>query len=148
MLPRDNEALVREAHAAYNDHDFDRVVSYDADDHEWVTVATEETFWGAEGSKRYLRTWADAFPDTRTEITGVYAGDGSVGVEYTGRGTHEGTLRSSAGDIPPTGRLVEMRFCDVHQVRDGKIYRSYSYFDLADMLIQLGLMPALEGAEA
>lgn len=135
MPARDNEALVREAHAACNDH-------------EWIVVATGEIFRDAEGSRRCLRTWADAFPDTRTEITGVYAGDDFVGVEYTGRGTHEDTLKGSAGDIPPTGRPVEMRFCDVHHARDAKIYRSHSYFDLAGMPIQLGLMPAPEGAEA
>ncbi len=67
-------------------------------------------------------------------------------VDYIGRGAHEGTLRSSAGGIPPTGRPVEMRFCDVHHIWDGKISRTHSYFDLAGMLVQLGLMPAPEQA--
>lgn len=118
MPARDNEVLIRGTHAAYNYQDLDRVLSYDADDHEWVIVAAGETFRGAEGSKRYLRTWADAFPDD------------FVVVEYTSRSAHEGTLRSFAGDIPSTGRPVEMRFCDAHHVEDGKISRSRSYFDL------------------
>ena len=35
-------------------------------------------------------------------------------------------------------------FCDVHRVRDGKISRTRSYFDVAGMLVRLGLMPAPE----
>jgi hypothetical protein len=34
----------------------------------------------------------------------------------------------------------------VHEIRDGKIVRSRTYFDLATMIGQLGLMPAPEQA--
>lgn len=148
MSARDNEALVREGHAAYSDHDLDRAVANYAEDAERLNVATGETFRGPEGHKDYLRGWIDAFPDSKTEITEVLAGDDFAVVEFVGRGTHEGTLRSFDGEVPPTGRPVEIRFCEVHRISDGKIFITRSYFDLAGMLAQLGLVPEPEEAGA
>ena len=38
------------AHAAYNDHDFDRVVSYDSDDHDWLFTSTATIHGGWEST--------------------------------------------------------------------------------------------------
>jgi ketosteroid isomerase-like protein len=57
-------------------------------------------------------------------------------------------MSSPGGEVPPTGRSLETRFCEVLDIRDGKITDARSYFDLAGIMIQLGLMPAPEGAEA
>ena len=148
MSARENEAMVREGHAAYNEHDFDGAVANYAEDAVRFMVPTGESYEGKEGYKRYLRGWTDAFPDSATEVSAVHAGEDFVVVEFVGRGTHEDTLRSAAGDIPVTGRRVEIPFCEVHEVRDGKLASTRSYFDLAGMLAQLGLMPAPDAAEA
>ena len=42
-------------------------------------------------------------------------------------------------EIAPTRKRVERLFCDVHEIEDGKIARTRSYFDAATMLRQLGL---------
>lgn len=62
-------------------------------------------------------------------------------VEFMGRGTHTGPLHTPTGDVPATGRRVDLPFCDVHRIEDGKITNGRSYFDLATMMRQLGLMP-------
>jgi ketosteroid isomerase-like protein len=41
-----------------------------------------------------------------------------------------------------------MRCCQLFDIRDGKITGARFYFDLAGLMIQLGLMPAPEGGEA
>ena len=105
-----------------------------------------ETFHGAEGFKQYMQNWIDAFSDASTEITAIHAGDDFAVVEFTVRGTHDGTLRSPAGEVPPTGRVTENRFCEVLHIENGKISRSRTYLDMATMMAQLGLMPAPEGA--
>ena len=89
-----------------------------------------------------MQGWAGAFPDSRTEITGLYAGDDFVDLEFTGRGTHEGVLKTPMGEVPPTSRLVEVHFCEVYRTRDGKIASGHTYFDAATGMVQLGLMPA------
>lgn len=146
MSARDNAAIVREAHAAFNARELDRAVAHAAEDLEWVVVATGEVFRGPEGYRRYMQGWIDGFPDASTEITAVHAGEDFAVVEFVGRGTHDGTLRSAAGDVPPTGRGSENRFCEVVQIRDGKISSARTYLDMATMMAQLGLMPAPEGA--
>lgn len=148
MSARDNEAIVRETHEAFNARDLDRAAAYAAEDAEWVTVATGETFRGPEGYKRYMQNWTTAFSDASTEITAVHAGEDFAIVEFVGRGTHDGPLRSPGGDIPATGRSLETRFCEVFDMRDGRITGARSYFDLAGMMVQLGLTPAPEGAGA
>ena len=148
MSARENEAMVREGHAGYNGRDYDAAVAHYAEDAVRFMVPTGESFEGREGHKRYLHGWTDAFPDSETEITALHAGEDFVVVEFVGRGTHGGTLRSAAGEIPATGRRVEIPFCEVHGVRDGELVSTRSYFDLAGMLVQLGLMPAPEAAGA
>ena len=146
MSARDNEAIVRELHEAFNARDLDRAVAHATEDAEYLTVATGETFHGPEGYKAYMQNWIDAFSDASTEVTAIHAGDDFTVVEFTGRGTHDGTLKSPAGDVPATGRTVENRFCEVFSIEDGKISRSRTYLDMATMMSQLGLMPAPEGA--
>ncbi len=46
---------MRETHEAFNARDLDRAAGYAAEDAEWVTVATGETFRGPEGYKRYMQ---------------------------------------------------------------------------------------------
>lgn len=146
MSVQDNEALARASHESFNERDYDRADELAAEDLEWLNVATGETLHGREALKQFQQGWAGAFPDSRTEVTGVYAGEDFAVVEFVGRGTHEGPLKSPAGEIPATNRSVEVRFCEVYRIRDGKISSGHTYFDLATMMAQLGLMPEQAGA--
>ncbi len=61
-----------------------------------------------------------------------------------GRGTQRGVFHSPAGAIEPSGRTMEVRFCDVYRLKDGKIARADSYFDFYGLLRHLApaRMPA------
>jgi heme-degrading monooxygenase HmoA len=84
-------------------------------------------------------TWNDAFPDNRLTTVSRHADD--RGGVFEGRfvGTHSGYLRGPAGDIGPTGRMVDARFAVVHECNDGKITSTHLYYDQADLLAQLGV---------
>src|SRR5215204_3574024 len=58
--------------------------------------------------------------------------------------TRGGTLRTPAGEIPPTERSVEWSLCEVYQIRDGKIVRGRTYFDVATLMDELGFTLTLE----
>jgi predicted ester cyclase len=100
------------------------------------------------GAIEFSQMWADGFPDGRVKIDIVVAAGDHVVVQYTGKGTHTGALRSPAGEIPATGRSVTLDLCDVQEIRDGKIRSVQSYFDSASMLMRLGIMPEAVGAKA
>jgi len=63
-------------------------------------------------------------------------------VEYTGRGTHTGTLESAMGPMPATGKSVTLKLCDVYEIKDDKVHSQRSYLDTGSMMVQLGLAPA------
>lgn len=82
--------------------------------------------------------WHDAFPENRLVTESIYGDDNGGVLEGRFQGTHTGTLRAPAGEIPATNRTVDIPFCEVHRVREGKIIDSHLYFDQMEMLAQLG----------
>ena len=75
----------------------------------------------------------------------IHADDRGGAQEGRFIGTHNGTLRGPAGDIPATGRSVDARFCGIYEFDEGKITSCHLYFDQADMMMQLGLTPEAMG---
>lgn len=141
MSSQDYGAITRLSYDAYNNRDFDRAASLVAENLEFTVVASGETVRGPEGIRQLLQGWATALPDSKVEITNLFAADDRVCIEFIVRGTHTGLMRGPAGTIPPTGRRVEQRFCDVFTCKDGKIVAGNSYFDATNLMAQLGLMP-------
>jgi steroid delta-isomerase-like uncharacterized protein len=140
MSAEENAQLARELHQAFNDRNYDRVDDLVAQDVQWENVATGETFSGPEGVKQFMRGWVDAFSDGKTEIQDVHAGEDFVVVEFAGRGTQDGTLQGPAGGIPPTNQSVDVQFCEVYHIQDGKVASGRTFFDAATMMGQLGVM--------
>jgi len=137
----DNITLLRDLYDAWNERDFDRQAEAMAPEGSIVVVGTGDVFTGPEGSRTYSSNWANGFPDGRITIDKMVADGDTVVVEFTGRGTHTGTLETSMGAIEPTGRSVTIKLCDVVELSDGKVTTQRSYFDTGSMMAQLGLMP-------
>ena len=141
MAAQDHAALVRSVYTAYNDREFDRAAAVVTDNYEWLMTPTGQVFHGGDGMREYLAGWAEGFPDSQVEVTNVIVGENQAVVEFTGRGTHSGTLATPMGDIEATGQQAELHFCDVYEIADGKLRRGRSYFDLATLMRQLGVVP-------
>ena len=148
MTAQDNVALVRTQLELFNSHQsdpawLDKSVADLADDFEQTDVPGGRTVRGPDGLRQLNLFFAEGFPDGRTEITNIFATEDQVVVEFIGRGTNTGLLHMPTGDIPPTGRRAELRFCNVLKVRSGKLVSSHIYYDVMTMLQQLGLIPAM-----
>lgn len=141
MSHEENVRIAREFYAAWNDRDFGRAAALMAEDGEILIVGAGERFFGPQGSIAFSQMWADAFPDGRVEIKDTIAERDRVVVVFRGRGTHTGTLKSSTGEIPATGKEVTLDLCDVYEIRGGKVRSLHTYFDSGALLAQLGLMP-------
>ena len=102
---------------------------------------------GAQASGRdevlgFLGVFQEAFPDLRLEIEQLVSDGAAAAAEGTLTGTHDGVLHTPGGDIPPTGRRVELRWAAVYAT-DGETLKSeHLFFDQMDFLGQLGLLPA------
>lgn len=135
----DNADLARRLHEAWNERNFDEIAEATASDATITIVGSGDTFEGVEGSRDYNRMWADGFPDGTVTIDRVIASGDHAVVEFTGRGTHTGTLVTSMGDIPATGRSLTLQLCDVMEFKNGKVQSQKTYFDTGSMMAQLGL---------
>lgn len=123
---------------AWNAHDQDRWIEYATESIE-VVVSGGVRASGLEGAAQLYDTWHEAFPDNRVEPTLILV-DGANGMhESHFRGTHTGTMRTPGGDIPATGRRVDIPIVALLAVEGEKLGSFRVYFDRLDMLGQLGL---------
>jgi steroid delta-isomerase-like uncharacterized protein len=137
---KDVEKIVRTFHESWDRRDPDRGATVIADDCHFEDIARGELLPGPEAYKRDYFRWREAFPDGEVKVTNVIVqGDWAV-VEFTNRGTQTGRLRSSLGEFPPSGRRMEVRYCSVMRVRDGKVVEGRDYYDSASIARQLGLV--------
>ena len=111
-----------------------------ADDAE--VVAPNATVHGREEVLGFLGVFWAAFPDGRLELSSLLAEGSVVAAEGRFIGTHTGVMRTPAGDVAATGRQVDLRWMSAYQVRGDELASEHLYFDQAEMLGQLGLMPA------
>lgn len=136
-----SEQIARAHYEAFNRRAFDDGAALNAPDAVWRNVPTGEKFVGREGYKQFLSSWSTAMPDAKVEIETIVADSRGVAVTFTGRGTHTGVLRTPMGDVPPTGKRIELPFCEVIKIdrARGQIVSAEVYFDAATMMRQLGL---------
>jgi steroid delta-isomerase-like uncharacterized protein len=144
MATLDNAAVAREVIDAFNKKDLDRLASCASADAKVTLVP----FGTKLGFREDAENWARAFPDGELEVTSLVGQGDTVICELTARGTHQGALKAPTGDIPATGRRVEMGCVQSFRLRNGKIVESRVYFDTATMLAQLGLSAGAPATQA
>jgi steroid delta-isomerase-like uncharacterized protein len=135
------EETIRKLYDAFNAKDVDAIEALAADDFELIDCASGEKYTGPEGARRNAEGWLTPFADVDVEILNVVdSGDWAV-AECVGRGTHSGPMQTPMGEVAPTGRKLELHFCSLIKVRDGKIVEGRDYYDAMTIVTQLGLMP-------
>ena len=139
MSAQTNERLVRSTFDAFNAHNFDEAARHVADKCEWRSIPTGELFRGPDGMRQFMQFWVSAFKDARVDVKRVIATDTHVVTEFIGRGTHTGTLETPAGSIPATNRRVEVPYCEVATIENGKFVSGATYFDTTTIMQQLGV---------
>jgi steroid delta-isomerase-like uncharacterized protein len=140
-MPMGIDEIARDYFEAWNRRDFDRIAELVADDAEIIDFdGTVDR--GPAGAREQSERYAAAFPDGKLEIKQIVTSGETAVAELIGRGTNDGPF----GDVPATHKQVELPFCDVLTIRNGKVVRDRQYGDTATMLQQLGLMPEMARA--
>lgn len=122
----------------YNNKDWGGVKASVVPGFVYDEVATDRRADGIDQVLDLWRGWADAFPDSKATFhTALVSGD-TVVLEVTWNGTHNGALQTPAGPIPPSGRKISMRACQLIQIENGKVKSMRHYFDMATLLQQIG----------
>jgi steroid delta-isomerase-like uncharacterized protein len=134
------ERIVRTFHESWDLQDPERGAAVIAEDCHFEDMARNELQSGPEGYKRDYHRWREAFPDGEVKVVNVIVQDNWAVVEFVNRGTQTGTLHSSLGIFPPSGRRMEVRYCSVMRVADGMVVEGRDYYDSASIAKQLGLV--------
>ena len=126
--------------ATFNAHDLDGFAEVLADDVVFKAPGRVQGE-GKTACAAFFGSWFAAFPNARVEVRAVHFVDDVAVEEGTFMGTQNGVLHGPMGDIPPTGRSVEVDYIQVLRFRDGKHVSFNLMFDRLMMLEQLGLIP-------
>jgi steroid delta-isomerase-like uncharacterized protein len=109
-----------------------------ADVHYEDPLTPEPLDGAAELGRHAARLWA-AFPDARLERTGERLASGRfVAAPCKLLATHRAPLEG----LPPTNRFVVVHCVFYCQLRDECFLRVRAFFDLYDVAVQLGVLPA------
>ena len=133
----DSETTVRHFYEALNTGDtrlLDEALAPD-----WEAVPPLRTGPGREGWKVSIDHLRSVFSQLTVTIEDIIVSDDRAAARTVNRGVHSAELIG----VPATGRELEFRACDMHQLRDGLIVRSWHLEDYFAIANQLGLQFSL-----
>ena len=115
-------------------HDFEAALSTFSRPR-YEVVPNADVFEGPDAVRAFYDETARAFPDFRFEEMTLYHSDEAVIVEVDFVGTHRGPWRG----LPPTGRTIRYRMCNVFVFEGDRLLCERLHFDLLTILQQLGI---------
>ena len=141
----DNRKLAEQGWDAYYRRDLEGCLATYADD-AVVKLPGAPAFEGKDAIRAAWQMYMAALPDEHpTSIRHLEDGD-TVVTEWTSEATHQGPLTMPNGDtLPATGKRITTSGVTVQEIRDGRVAKQVFYFDNAEFLQQLGLMPTMQG---
>ena len=89
----------------------------------------------------WMGPFLGAFPGIDHQIVNLVESGDDVATEITVKGTHAKPMVTPQGELPPTGKSIDLKAVNVMRVRDGQIASLRIYFDQMDFMGQLGLLP-------
>jgi steroid delta-isomerase-like uncharacterized protein len=135
------EEIVRQQTAAINRHDSAGAAGFYTATAGVADPQYPEQLRGTEAISKDFADWFTAFPDFRLDFTKVIGNGDTYAIEGRMSGTHQGPLLGPAGHIPATNKRVELGIAVFGRLDgDGRVAEEHRYYDLADILGQLGLM--------
>jgi len=138
-----NVEALRAAHKSWNRRDFQGVVANAADGLAYTDNARGLKLNSRTAFREWTEAWAKAFSDAKiTNPTYIDAGDVVI-AQFTAVGTNDGAF----GSMKPTGRRMDLPFCEIcHFDKQGRIVSGGCYYDQHTLLIQLGHVQPLADA--
>ncbi len=124
---------------AWNAHDPDRVAEFHAPEYEGRDIAQVRSEIGPEGARQAFCRFLKAFPDLELIPDELLTEGDRAALRWRIRGTHQGPLLR----IPPSGRRLEFTGVSMFEIRGDRVVRRSMLWDLAGVLREIGLLPAL-----
>jgi len=128
---------------AWNSHDGRAVAAFMTPDGVYVDVPLGERNQGRE----VIAAWINGIGSTLSsdfifESISFFESGDRYAAEWITRGTHDG----SSPRMPATGRRFAIHGASIGELEGGKIRLNTDYWNMVEFLVQIGAMPAPEGA--
>ena len=133
----DLEKLSDDYMSGWNSHDPAKVASFFREDGKYESLPTGTVCTGPQAVKDYVESFCRSIPNIKIALKSRFASENKVAAEWTMSGTQSGAF---AG-IPATNKKFSFPFVTIDEWKEGKISRMTAYYNLVDLLQQLGLMP-------
>jgi len=140
-----NIQLTKQLHDAFSNNRYDEILALTADDIEVVSYSNGYMAKGKEGFRAFFMAFKTACPDIKLVHHNIFGSGDWVAVEFGAEGTHTGPLMTPNGAVPPTGRVISLNVCEIHEWKSGKLTRVVNYQDAMSLMAQLGLLPQPAG---
>src|SRR5712691_4341679 len=142
------EDLAKKWTDAFNRHDARAVAAHYAQDGVVHDPFYPEPLKGRAAIEKDAADFFRAFPDLRVEVINIFEkGDRAVG-EVKMTGTNSGPLATPMGEVPATGKRVDLRGALVGRITaENLIVEERRYYDTGTMMKQLGPAPEVAKAE-
>ncbi len=137
MSEQENIQVFQGIMEAFNAHDPDRLCMLVDDDLVVESDTLPEPIHGRDAWRQTLQMYFSAFPDLHFDIEQIFASGDYVTLRWRATGTHQGEW---AG-IPATNRPGELHGCTVREIRNGKSFHEWTYWDTGRMMQQMGVLP-------
>lgn len=136
----DLENLFEKILGIINSHDADAAADLYTEEGVYCISGEKTPLRGKEEIKKSYEMFYGAFPDLRVEpIFNVISGN-HISMEAILRGTHTQPMMTPEGEIPPTGRSIEVQLGSILRISpEGLIEEDRTYYDTSDFFKQLGL---------
>ena len=131
--------VAKEQVIAYNEKDWDRARAALAPEVVYDEVGTHRKLEGVDDVLTAWKGWATAIPDSRATFHSETVSGNTAVLEITWKGTHSGPLNTGKGEIPATGKKIELRAIQVVDVADDRVKSVRQYFDMGTLLQQIGV---------
>jgi steroid delta-isomerase-like uncharacterized protein len=99
---------------------------------------------GLEPMLEFVAAYRSAFPDARSSVEDQVAEGDKVVTRWRAQGTH----RADFGEIPATGREIDITGITIERIADDRIAEVWVVRDWLGLLRQLGVVPEAETAAA
>jgi len=136
------EDLAKKWTDAFNRHDARAVAAYYTQDCVVYDPFYPEPLRGRAAVEKDSADTFRAFPDVRVEVINIFEkGDRAAG-EIMMTGTNSGPLATPMGEVPATGKRIDLRGALVGRINaENLIVEERRYYDTGTLMRQLGLAP-------
>jgi steroid delta-isomerase-like uncharacterized protein len=144
-MASDARTLAEKHYEGFNTANLELAGSIHSDDVE-LRVPGAGAMTGAAAWTEYTGPFLSGFPGAKIHADNYIESGDTIVVEGHFSGENTGPLMTPMGELPATGKSIDLPFADIFRVKDGKVVSHHVYYDQADFMTQLGLMPTPEGS--